>query len=81
MVELILSEAQVACLKAAVTIGSEESSVLGRSVRFGGSKLFSPEPFAVKCTHVIAMRLLAVAERSCPEVVPAIRTALEQATI
>ncbi len=81
MVELILSEAQVACLKAAVTIGSEESSVLGRSVRFGGSKLFSPEPFAVKCTRAIAMRLLAGAERSCPEVVPAIRTALEQATI
>ena len=81
MVEFILSDAQLDCLKAAVTIGSEESSVLGRSVRFGGSKLFSPEPFAVKCTHAIAMQLLAVAERSCPEVVPAIRTALEQATI
>jgi hypothetical protein len=51
-----------------VTIGSEESAVLGRG-----------EPFAVKCTRVIAMRLLAVAERSCPDVVPAIRTAIEQA--
>jgi hypothetical protein len=53
-----------------VTIGSEESAVLGRS----------PEPFAVKCARTIAMRLLAVAERSCPDVVPTIRTAIEQAT-
>jgi CheY-like chemotaxis protein len=70
IVELILTEAQLACLKAAVTIGSEESAVLGRS----------PEPFAVKCARTIAMRLLAVAERSCPDVVPTIRTAIEQAT-
>jgi len=79
MVDLILTATQLACLKAAVTIGSEESAALGRGIRFG-SKRFSPEPFAVKCTHVIAMRLLAVAERSCPEVVTAIRTALERAT-
>jgi CheY-like chemotaxis protein len=79
MVELILTEAQFACLRAAVTVGSEESAALGRGVRFG-SKLFSPEPFAVKCARVIAMRLLSVAERSCPDVVPAIRTAIEQAT-
>jgi CheY-like chemotaxis protein len=79
IVELILTEAQLACLKAAVTIGSEESAVLGRGERFG-SKLFSPEPFAVKCARAIAMRLLAVAERSCPDVVPTIRTAIEQAT-
>jgi len=39
MVEFILSDAQLDCLKAAVTIGSEESSVLGRSVRIG-SQLF-----------------------------------------
>jgi hypothetical protein len=32
MVELILSEAQLARLKAAVTIGSEESAALGRDV-------------------------------------------------
>ena len=76
IVELTLTEAQLACLKAAVTIGSEESAALGRSVR-SGSQLFSPEPFAVNCTRVIAMRLLAVAERSCADVVPAIRTAIE----
>jgi hypothetical protein len=47
MIEFILSGTQLACLKAAVTIGSEESSVLGRAMSFG-SKLFSPEPFAVQ---------------------------------
>jgi hypothetical protein len=66
MVELILSEAQLACLKASVTIGSEESAALGRGVRFG-SEVFSPEPTAVKCTLAIAARLLA-----------AIRAAIEQ---
>ena len=76
IVELTLTEAQLACLKAAVTIGSEESAALGRGVR-SGSQLFSPEPFAVNCTRVIAMRLLAVAEPSCADVVPAIRTAIE----
>jgi hypothetical protein len=77
MVELILSEAQLARLKAAVTIGSEESAALGRAVRFG-NKVLSPEPFAVKCPRVIANRLLSVAKRSCPDVVPEIRAAIEQ---
>jgi hypothetical protein len=77
MVELILSQAQLACLKAAVTIGSEESAALGRGVRFG-SELLSPAPFVVKCTHAIATRLLAVAERFCSDVVPEIRAAIEQ---
>jgi hypothetical protein len=77
MVELILSEPQLACLKAAVTIGSEESAALGRSVRFG-NKVLSPEPFAVRCTREIANRLLTVAKRSCPDVVPEIRAAIEQ---
>jgi hypothetical protein len=77
MVELILSEAQLACLRAAVTVGSEESAALGRGTGLG-AKLFSPEPFAVKCTREIADRLLAVARRSCPDVVPEIRAAIEQ---
>jgi len=59
MVELVLSEGQLDCLKGAVTVGSEESSVLGRSVRIG-SQLFSSEKFVVKCTREIAMRLLSV---------------------
>ena len=41
MVEFILSGAQLACLKAAVTIGSEESAVLGRAMSFG-SKAVQP---------------------------------------
>lgn len=77
MVELILSEAQLACLKAAVTIGSEESAALGRGVRFG-NKVLSPEPFALRCPREIANRLLSVAKRSCPDVVPEIRAAIER---
>jgi hypothetical protein len=77
MVELILSEAQLACLKAAVTVGSEESAALGRGAGFG-AKLFDPEPFVVKCTRQIADRLLAVARRSCPDVVQQISAAIEQ---
>ena len=77
MVELILSERQVACLLAAVTVGSEESAALGHAVSFG-SKLFKPELFAVKCPHEIAARLLTVAERFCRDVVPEIRAAIEQ---
>ena len=54
MVELILSEGQLACLKAAVTVGSEEAAALGRGTGLG-AKLFNPEPFAVKCTRAIAI--------------------------
>jgi hypothetical protein len=76
MVELVLSEGQLDCLKAAVTVGSEESSVLGRSVRIG-SQLFGSDKFVVKCTREIAMRLLSVAERFCSDVAPGIRAAVE----
>ena len=76
MVELILSEAQLACLKAAVTIGSVESAALGRGKGLGA--VFSPEPVVVKCTRAIAERLFTVARRSCPDVVPEIRAAIEQ---
>ena len=79
MVAIILTEAQLACLKAAVTIGSEESAALGRCVRFG-SKLFSPEPVAGKCPREIATRLLAIAERFCPDVATGIRAAIDQQT-
>src|SRR5438132_12813426 len=74
MVKLILTNAQLTCLKAAVTIGSEESAVRGQGVRFG-SQLISHEPFAVKCTSAIAMRLLAVASRFCPRALAALRAA------
>lgn len=76
MVEVVLSEGQLACLKAAVTVGSEESAVLGRSVRIG-SQLFISEKFVLKCSREIAMRLLSVAERFCSDVTPGIRAAIE----
>jgi hypothetical protein len=76
MVELILSEAQLACLKAAVTVGSYESAALGRAKGLGA--VFSPEPVVVKCTRAIAERLFTVARRSCPDVMPQIRAAIEQ---
>jgi hypothetical protein len=62
-----------------VTTGSAESAALDAGKRFG-SEVFSPEPIAVKCTFAIAAGLLAVANRSCPEVVSKIRAAIEQAT-
>jgi hypothetical protein len=77
MVELILSEAQLACLKAAVTVGSYESAALGRAKGLG--TVFNPEPVVVKCTRAIAERLFTVARRSCPDVAPQIRAAIEQA--
>jgi hypothetical protein len=61
MVELILSEPQLACLKAAVTIGSETSAALGR----GGNKVLSPEPFAVR-----VLRRCRVADPRCDRTGP-----------
>ena len=77
MVEIVLTEPQLACLKAAVLTGSEASVALESGKRFG-SEVFSPEPSNVKCSRAIATRLLAVAQRSCPEVALKIRAAIEQ---
>jgi hypothetical protein len=77
MVELVLTEPQLIRLKAGVTIGSAESTALDAGKRFG-SEVFRPEPVAVKCTRVVATRLLTVATRFCPEVVPKIRAAIDQ---
>src|SRR5438067_602055 len=77
MVQLILTAPQLVRLKAAVATGSAESAALEAGKRFGG-EVFSPEPIAVKCTLAIATRLLSVANRFCPEVVPKIRAAIEQ---
>jgi len=51
---------------------------LNRGQRFG-SRVAGPEPIAVNCTLVTAGRLLKVAQRSCPDVVPEIRAAMEEA--
>ena len=77
MVELIVTEDQLACLKAVVPVGSDEAMALNRGERFG-TRVLSPEPIAVKCTPEIAIRLMAVAEQACPDVVPEIRAAIEQ---
>jgi hypothetical protein len=50
---------------------------IARGVRIG-NKVLSPGPFVVKCPREIANRLLSVAKRSCPDVVPEIRAAIEQ---
>lgn len=76
MVEVVLSDGQLACLKAAVTVGSDEYAVLGRAVRIG-SQLFSSARFVIKCRREIAMRLLSVAEAFCSDVAPGIRAAME----
>ena len=75
---MIVTEQQLACLKAAVPLDSEESAALNRAQRCG-SGVAGPEPIAVNCTLVTAGRLLKVAQRSCPDVVREIRVAMEQA--
>ena len=78
LVEMILTEQQLAYLKAAMPLDSEESAALNRGQRFG-SGVEGPEPIAVHCSLVIAARLLRVAQRSCPDIVPKIRAAMEEA--
>jgi hypothetical protein len=78
MVEIILSEQQLACLKDAVPTDSDESAALQTGETFG-SGVVSPAPIALKCTFEVAARLLTVAQQSCPDVVPEIRAAMEEA--
>ena len=77
MVDLILTESQVASLKAAVPIGSREWAALEKGEPFG-STVFKPAPIVVTCAMTIANRLLAVAEEFCPDAVPEIRAAIAQ---
>jgi hypothetical protein len=81
MVEIILSEHQLACLKAAVLKGSIERAALDAGDYFAGSGITS-EPIAVtfSCTAELAQRLLDIARTSCPEVATGIRAAIEQQT-
>ena len=74
----IRGEATDGRVKAAVPLDSEESAALNRTQRFG-SGVSGPELIAVHCTLVTAGRLFKVAQRSCPDVVPEIRVAMEQA--
>ena len=79
MVEIILSEYQLACLKAAVPKGSIERAALDAGDYFAGSEI-TPEPIAVTltCTMEVARQLLAIARTSCPDVATGIRAAIDQ---
>jgi hypothetical protein len=79
MVEIILSEHQLACLKAAVPKGSIERAALDAGDYFAGSEI-TPEPIAVTltCTMEVARQLLAIARTSCPDVATGIRAAIDQ---
>ena len=79
MVEIILNEYQLACLKAAVPKESIERAALDAGDYFAGSGI-TPEPIAVTltCTMEVARQLLVTARTSCPDVATRIRAAIDQ---
>ena len=81
MVEIILSEPQLARLKAAVPKGSVEHAALEAGDYFAGDEI-APEPVAVtfSCSLELARLLLNIAETSCPDVATGIRAAINQQT-
>ena len=81
MVEIILSEHQLACLKAAVPRGSVEDAALEAGDYFAGDEI-ALEPVAVtfSCTPELAQRLLDIARASCPDVAIGIGAAIDQQT-
>jgi hypothetical protein len=79
LVEIILTAVQLTCLKDAVPAAADERLTLDRGEFFTGS-VNTPELISVKCTLEIARALLDIARKSCPDLVPEIRAAIEQAT-
>jgi hypothetical protein len=81
MVEIIVSEHQLACLKAAVPKGSIEYAALEAGEYFAGDEI-APGPIAVTftCSLDVAQQLLAIARASCPDVATGIRAAIDQQT-
>jgi hypothetical protein len=79
MVEIILSEHQPACLKAAAPKESVARAALEAGDYFAGSEI-TPELIAVTftCTLELAQQLLDIARTSCPEVATGIRAAMDQ---
>jgi hypothetical protein len=69
MVEIVVSEHQLACLKAAVRKGSIEYAAL-EAAEYVASDEIAPGPIAVTftCSLAIAQQLLAIARASCPDV-------------
>jgi hypothetical protein len=81
MVEIILSEHQLARLKAAVPKGSVEYAALEAGDYFAGGEI-TLEPIAVtfSCTPELARRLHDIARASCPDVAIGIGAAIDQQT-
>jgi hypothetical protein len=81
VVEIILSEHQLARLKAAVPKGSVEHAALEAGDYFAGDEI-APEPVAVTftCSLQLAKQLLAIARTACPDVAAGIRAAINQQT-
>jgi len=81
MVEIILSEHQLACLKAAVPKGSVEHAALEAGDYFAGDEI-APEPVAVTftCSLEVARQLLAIARTVCPDVATGLRAAIDKQT-
>jgi len=79
MVEIILSEPQLARLKAAVPKGSVEHAALEAADYFAGTDI-SSEPIVVTltCSPELARQLLAIARTACPDVVAGLRTAIDR---
>jgi hypothetical protein len=81
MVEIILSETQLARLKAAVPKESMELAALEAADYFAGSEI-TREPIAVTltCSLELAKQLLAIARTACPDVAAGISTAIDRQT-
>lgn len=79
MVEFILTESQLNCLKAAVPFGSEEFESLEAGHRLEPNAMDQPR-IVISCTAEVASRLLDMAKRFCADVIAPIRTALEAQT-
>jgi hypothetical protein len=81
LVEIILSESQLACLKAAVPKGSIEHATLETGEYFAGDEI-APEPIAVtfRRSPEVAQQRLAIAQTACPDVATGIRAAIDQQT-
>jgi len=81
MVEIILSEHQLACLKAAVPKRSIEYAALEAGDYFAGDEIAS-EPIVVTftCSLELAQQLLTIARTACPDVATGIRAAIDRQT-
>ena len=79
MVEIVLSEHQLARLKAAVPEGSVERAALEAGDYFAGDEI-APDPVAVTftCSLQLDKQLLVIARVACPDVATGICAAIDQ---